>query len=80
VAETGDGVEILLDNILEHKNYLFSSGDFESKRVQRKATHVKEIIKDRLTRRVENQLSGNIKISDKGTDPYTLAEELINRL
>jgi len=78
VAENGEGVDILFDNIFSHKNYLFNSGEFEVKRTARKAAHVREIVKDKIMRRFDEQLSVIKNIN--GVDPYTLSEELIKNV
>ena len=57
VAETGEGVDALLENIVAHKNYLTGSGKLAGKRERKKAVHVRDIIRDHLDRRIEELLS-----------------------
>jgi LAO/AO transport system kinase len=77
VAESGDGVDVLFENIMKHRAYLLDSGEFDVKRGRRRLAHVREIMRDRLTRRVDEQMAANPDITENGKDPYTLAEELI---
>ena len=80
VAETGEGVDELMDSLLAHKNYLSGSGRLAEKRARKKKTHVKDIIRDRLDRRVEELIAAYAGAEDKGTDPYTLAESIVNQI
>ena len=92
VAETGEGIDTLLENILAHKNYLINSGKLIEKRERKKAVHVRDIIRDRLDRRIEELISSYSEGKDeKGTapaggaasingDPYSLSESIINQI
>ncbi|MCL2702269.1 MAG: methylmalonyl Co-A mutase-associated GTPase MeaB [Defluviitaleaceae bacterium] len=76
-AETGEGVEKLLENIMAHKTYLYNSGELNAKRARRKAAHMRDIVRDRLTRRIERLIASKADVLENGADPYTLADELI---
>jgi LAO/AO transport system kinase len=80
VAETGEGVDALLDNIFSHKNYLQSSGKLAEKRERKKATQVREIIRDTLDQRIEELITSYSDVKDEKLDPYSLAEDIINRM
>jgi len=80
VAETGEGAEALLESIMAHKNYLSDSGKLSEKRAFKKASHVREIIRDRLDRRVEKLVKSYTGRNDEDRDPYTLSEEIINQI
>jgi len=80
VAETGEGVDELMDSLLAHKDYLFESGKLAEKRAFKKNSHVKDIIRDRLDRRVEELISSYTGVEDKNMDPYTLSENIINQI
>ena len=79
-AETGEGVAALMDSLMAHKNYLVSSGKLAEKRAGKKAAHVRDIIRDRLDRRVEELITSSMDIQDEGSDPYTLSESIINQI
>lgn len=79
VAETGDGVEILMDAIMAHKAFLHDSGAFEVRRRNRKTALVKDIIKHKLELRVQEFIE-KADPSDSIQDPYTLAESLLGAI
>ena len=80
VAETGEGVEALLESIMAHKNFLSESGELAQKRANKKTAHVRDIIRDRLDRRAEEMIKSFTGINDEGSDPYTLSESIINQI
>lgn len=79
VAETGDGVESLMDAIIAHKAFLHDSGAFEVRRRNRKTALVKDIIKHKLELRVQEFIE-KADPSDSIQDPYTLAESLLGAI
>jgi LAO/AO transport system kinase len=80
VAETGEGVDTLLEHLLAHKNFLSLSGRLAEKRARKKAAHVRDIIRDRLDRRVEELLASYTSEQDESSDPYSLSESIINQI
>jgi len=85
VAETGEGVDTLLENIFSHKNYMLNSGKLVEKRERRKAAQVRDIIRDTLDRRIEELIASypnakNEKKDQNSLDPYLLANNIINRM
>jgi LAO/AO transport system kinase len=85
VAETGEGVDTLLENIFSHRNYMLNSGKFAEKRGRKKAAQVRDIIRGTLDRRIEGLIASYSDVKDEGTvqlslDPYSLAEDIINRM
>ena len=81
VAETGEGVDTLLEYIFNHKNYLQSSGKLAEKRERRKTDQVRDIIRDTLDRRIEKLITSYPDVKDEGKkDPYSLAENIISRM
>jgi LAO/AO transport system kinase len=92
-AETADGVDELLENIFAHKKYLTDSGKLIEKRIQKKNLHIRDILRDRLDRRIEEMLKSHtdingVELSDLGSidlgsidprslDPYTISERII---
>jgi LAO/AO transport system kinase len=80
VAETGEGVDGLLESLFAHKEFLTTSGKIAAKRTQKKAAHVRDIIRDRLDRRVEELLNSYTGLHDDGSDPYSLSESIINQI
>ena len=80
VAETGEGVDTLLSNIVSHRDYLQRSGKLAEKRKRRKADQVRDIIRDTLDRRIEELITSYPDVKDEENDPYTLAENIIGRM
>jgi LAO/AO transport system kinase len=80
VAETGEGVDALLEYIVSHRNYLQSSGKLAEKRERRKADQVRDIVRDTLDRRIEELITSYPDDKDNKSDPYTLAENIISRM
>jgi LAO/AO transport system kinase len=80
VAETGEGVDGLLKSLFAHKDFLFTSGKLAEKRARKKAAHVRDIIRDRLDRRVEELLNSYTGLHDDGSDPYSLSESIISQI
>lgn len=76
VAETGEGVDALLGHIMSHKSFLTESGEFAERRRRNRAAHVREIVRDRLNRRIEAALAG-ADINGSAPDPYTFAESVL---
>ena len=88
MAESGEGVDILMENILAHKNFLLDSGKLAERRRRKKAAHIKGIVSDRLDRRIEMHIEDMILSykemfnngHDFAGDPYSLAEIIINQI
>jgi len=55
-AETGEGVEELLEGILAHRKFLIDSDKLAEKRAQKKAAHLRDIIRNTLDRRTEEMI------------------------
>ena len=80
VAENGEGVDVLVESIMAHKSYLTQSGKLIEKRARKKATHVKDIIRDRLDTRVKELMSSYAGVFDEGSDPYSISESIIEKI
>jgi LAO/AO transport system kinase len=85
VAETGEGVDTLLENILSHKNYMQNSGKLAEKRERKKNAQVRDIIRDTLDQRIEELITSNPnakneKNDQNSLDPYSIANNIISRM
>ena len=80
VAETGEGVDVLLEKLLSHKKYLTGSSKLAEKRARKKDAHVKDIIRDRLDRRVEELIKSYVGVDYEAKDPYSLSESMIDQI
>ena len=80
VAESGEGVEALLENIMAHRKFLSDSGKLSEKRAFKKTSHVRDLIRDRLDRRVEEMIASYAGINNENADPYSLSESITNQI
>jgi len=80
VAESGEGVEALMESLEAHKNYLFNSGKLAEKRARKKAVHVRDIIRDKLDARVEELIASYANLQDENSDPYSFSESIIGQI
>lgn len=85
VATKGDGVDELWGAIRRHRDYQESNGLLEARRKRRIEREIKEIVAERLRRRVEDgsrrllsQLTEDVIA--RRTDPYSAADRLIASL
>ncbi|MGL5439812.1 MAG: methylmalonyl Co-A mutase-associated GTPase MeaB [Filifactoraceae bacterium] len=77
IAETGEGVEALLDNIRKHENYMKSSNSLEVKRNLKAKRQIIEIVRAEVDRRVEELFENR---AFKIEDPFSVAQSILNEL
>jgi LAO/AO transport system kinase len=80
VAENGNGVDSLLESLLSHKKYLNDSGRLAEKRAYKKTALVRDILRDRLDRRIEELISSYMNGKNDDSDPYSMSENIINQI
>jgi len=80
-------IDILLDAVLEHKDYQMRTGNFEKRRIDNVKQEVLDLVKENLInlimkKAVENDLLNKLakEVYARKKDPYTAKEELINLL
>jgi LAO/AO transport system kinase len=85
IAKQGKGIEKLVAEIDNHKQYLQKTNEFEKQRRMRYESELVEIIKKKLMNFIfdEDSFKEKInvfidKISKKELDPYSAAEEILN--
>ena len=83
VAYENKGVDVLLNSIMDHRDYLFESGKFHEKRVANAKSEIVEMIKERIERsmldnsRNEEKLDALSKqIVERTVDPFSVVEQL----
>jgi LAO/AO transport system kinase len=86
-SKTGENFEELLGIIEKHKNFLSSSGIIAIYKINRIKNETFQILKYKLTKKVEKLLSTNSLIEDyiklvmdKSLDPYSMANLIIQLL
>jgi LAO/AO transport system kinase len=83
VAYENKGVDVLLNSIMDHRDYLLESGKFHEKRVANAKSEIVEMIKERIERsmldnsRNEEKLDALSKqIVERTVDPFSVVEQL----
>ena len=86
VAETGEGVDEVLENILKHREFLEATGGLKQKQLERNKTEIKEIVFEHIENKIK-AIIGQKSIEDmlestlvKEVDPYTVAQEIIEKI
>lgn len=86
VGETGEGVEVVVENILQHKRYLEESGNLLKKQLKRNESEIKEIIHEYVEEKISKLIGEGgieellLETANKETDPYTVAQEIIKNI
>lgn len=76
IAETGEGIELLIENLKRHENYMKESMSLEKKRETKLKRQISEIVKDEIDKKVEEELKGELP---KDIDPFTIAQEIVDK-
>ena len=86
-AQRDTGTEELVDEILAHRDYLFSSGTINNFLRERNQRHFMDILRDTLVNKAllfmatDNSLDRIVTgISDHSLDPYSAVEEIISKM
>ncbi|ADJ15684.1 methylmalonyl Co-A mutase-associated GTPase MeaB [Halalkalicoccus jeotgali] len=87
VATSGEGLDALVETFADHRTYLESSGTLEAKARTRYAEEVRTLLREDAGRLLEGEIErrGGIeelvdRIVARETDPYTVADEIIEPL
>jgi len=82
VGETGEGVEVVIENIENHKAYLEESSELIKRRVQRNKAEIKALIHDHIEKKFTSLMEQEhmedklLETVSKETDPYSVAEKI----
>ena len=86
-SKTGENFDDFLNIIEKHKTFLHSSGIIESYKINRIKNETSQILKFKITKKVEKLISTNSVIDhyiklvmDKSMDPYSMANLIIKLL
>ena len=83
VANTGEGVPELWDAVLEHREYVESSGLLEERRRFRSSEELREIVANRLRERAREICTGDRwdevtgEVTKQRLDPWSAADEML---
>lgn len=83
VATTGDGVEALWDAVLEHREFVESSGELARRRDMRLRDELRTIVAERLGQRARDICTGERwerltdDVVDRTTDPWSAADAML---
>ncbi|TYT63635.1 methylmalonyl Co-A mutase-associated GTPase MeaB [Natrialba swarupiae] len=85
IATTGDGIDALVDELSAHRTYLVESGERATKARNRYAEEIRTLLREDVHAILEDELEragGTDELADavrRGeTDPYTIADELLD--
>jgi LAO/AO transport system kinase len=84
IAKDGEGIDDLVDLLAEHRTYLEETGRLEAKARMRYAEEIRQLLREDTAELLEEELErrGGVEayaasVYDRETDPYTVADELI---
>jgi len=88
IANDGTGVIPLVEEILNHRDYLIKSGLLKNKRRRRIKQEILEMVKNKIMDKVDNSSNEAKQVSERlldqitlrNLDPYTATEEIIDNL
>lgn len=87
IANEGQGIEDVVNGLNEHRKYLEESGLLEERRRERVRTEMAEMIHDRISRHVMQEITETGKFADyvervyeRQTDPYTVVDSIVGNI
>jgi LAO/AO transport system kinase len=87
VAKSGEGLAELLDTLAEHRDWLERTGRLEGKTRTRYAEEIRTLLREDTSRLVTREIAarGGLDahvdaVMDRETDPYTVADEVLEPL
>lgn len=85
VAAKNEGIEQLVETILQHKEVLHESGDFEKRRKERVKNEIMDLVTKKITKHItmnllnQEVLWGKVEeVFNKENNPYTIVEDVFN--
>lgn len=86
IGETGEGVEVVVENILLHRKYLEETGNLSKKQLERNKSEIRDIVHEYVEKKI-SALIGEGRIEEmllettsKENDPYSVAQEIIKNI
>ncbi len=87
MAQTGDGVEELMETVERHRTWLVESGELERRRIRRTRERIRDILDREMRRRVRRELGDAEgleaalgRITRGSATPYSVAAEMLDRI
>ncbi|MBC7962547.1 MAG: methylmalonyl Co-A mutase-associated GTPase MeaB [Steroidobacteraceae bacterium] len=87
VAQRGTGIEELTDEILAHRDFLFTSGTIHDFLRERNQRHFMDILRDSLIRKAIEFMAADDTLAkvvegmgNNGSDPYSAAEDVLSKM
>lgn len=84
IANKNIGVNFLLEEIINHKNYLKETGELEQRRYLNTKTQILQLVKDELIKKTFKKVENDKRLDTltkevvlKKTDPYTAKNQII---
>lgn len=87
IAKNDQGVDALVDRLLEHLQFLRETGRWEKFRQKGAANKVRELVEQKAVRRIMDQASSSgmleqitTAVSQRELDPYTAADQMLGQI
>lgn len=77
IAQTGEGIETLIENLLEHEQYLLEAGKKTYKKKEREKLLLRELLHQELNQKLDS-IIGNNEVDIE--NPYSKAEEVSKKI
>ncbi len=86
IAENGEGVEKVLENIFDHQKHLEESGEITQRRMERNKAEINELVHNQIEKKIRSMIPEDdmtqilLDTVNKEKDPYTVAEKLMETI
>jgi LAO/AO transport system kinase len=76
IAQTGEGIEEVFENIEKHRKFLEETGKLNDRRIERTKLEIGKIVQKKIENLVKNVEVDDLLNINKETDPYTIGEKI----
>jgi LAO/AO transport system kinase len=76
IAQTGEGIEEVFENIEKHRKFLEETGKLNDRRLERTKLEIGKIVQKKIENLVKNVEVDDLLNINKETDPYTIGEKI----
>jgi LAO/AO transport system kinase len=76
IAQTGEGIEEVFENIEKHRKFLEETGKLNDRRIERTKLEIGKIVQKKIENLMKNVEVDDLLNINKETDPYTIGEKI----
>lgn len=86
IGETGEGVEVVVENIFLHRKYLEETGNLSKKQLERNKSEIRDIVHEYVEKKISTLIGEGrieemlLETTSKENDPYSVAQEIIKNI